>query len=427
VQFKFLLLLFFATTVHASAKNSGSAQFYGKQFSFPSTDDYSSTSAGVDLQWKFDWTNKGKWKFRSDLDLKTDFLAKDANEKTQFNPQSFYLDWKPSSLRFRAGYQTIIPEGPDVLNPADVIHSKNWTDPMSASHLGSNGISISQEIEAWQWEAFWIPEQTKPLLPGEHSPWWPREKRLPIESEDSEVLLPAGIRYEIQDPVELNQALKNNFAFRIQRKSESLEAQLLYYQGLSQDPYLNTNLSANLISLSPKQVVLVNSPARLIPLYYRHQVVAGTFVIPFESWSIKGGANWVKPLGDDFRLPGETSTGVLGIEKNIETRKGLMTVIVQHEVQQRQIKNQMSFLRSLYEDAWSLGLRVPWGEEMQFLGGVIYDSVGKSSILRLGGSRRLSDAWTIEADATWLQGPVDTTLGLYDRYDRYGLGLTYHW
>jgi len=376
---------------------------------------------------KTDWNARRIYKFRSDFEFQTDYLTKDSQEQFQFNPASFYFEAKTNPLKWRAGFQTIVPEGPDILNPADVIHSKNWIDPMSPTHLSSLGLSVSQEIDAWQWEAFFIPRQTEPVLPGDYSPWWPREKRLPIESQNTEIRVPEGVAYKVNEPTELNQALKNSFMLRLLRKSENFEFQTVFYEGFSQDPHLLTVSTLTLIATGSKEILQLDSPVLLMPLYYKHRVAAMTFVFPFESWAIKGGANWMKPLGDDSRIPGERSTGVLGFEKSFETRKGLVTAILQYQGQNRQDKNQISFLRSIYESAYSLAFRIPWGEETQFLGGVIYDSIGKSSILRLSASRRLTDSWTADLEGNFLQGPEDTLLGLYGNHDRYGLGFTYHW
>jgi hypothetical protein len=419
----FLLLFSFwilASEAHAEWKSSGSVALFYQKYAFQETPIYSNQAGGAELELMTDWKASKSWRWRSDLELQTDQLTKDSEEKTQFNPKHFYLEHKSwRGVILRAGYQTIVPDGPDILNPADVIHSKNWKDPTSPRHLGSAGLSLSQEVDEWQWEIFVIPKQTKPILPGEQSAWWPREKRLPIESEFiSEARIPADIEYKIDDEVEIDRALSNNVTVRFQRKSEAFEGQLVFYEGLSQDPHLFFNASSTNFVL--------DSPVKLIPFYFRHQVIAATFVLPFSSWSLKGGGNWIKPKGTDARLPGEESTNVIGIEKNFETRKGMVTILVQHEGQKRQAKDQISFLRSIYENAWSLGLRIPWGEDWQIIAGGIYDSVGKSSVAKLAITRRLTDSLSLTVDGQWLSGPEETMLGLYDKYDNSSLDLTYH-
>ena len=421
-----LFFSFFSFQCLVQAQTGGAIQGYYKQFALSPNDESANAAAGFNSDLKFDLKSKSSGRFKADLEFQTDQVSKDAAEKFRFNPRSLYLEKKSSMVVMRAGFQTIIPEGPDFLNPADVIHSKDWKDPTNPRSLGSAGISLSHEGSIWQWEAFFIPVQTKPRFPGDRSPWWPRGKRIPIESNDTEFQVPSDIKYTVTDGEDINHSLSNNYALRLGGKGVSFEGQLVFYEGLSQDPNVVIDSSGTLIALSPKLILLMNSPVILKPLFFKHRALAGTFVVPLETWSIKGGASQTKPVGDDSRLPGEVMTGVLGFEKNFETSKGLVTLILQHEVQRREAKNQISFLKSIYENAWALGFRIPWGEDLQFLGGFIFDTVGKSSLARLGANLRLSDAISLEIDSQFLQGPEETLLGLYDKYDSLSLGLTYH-
>lgn len=422
-----LFLLLFPCAAWAEWKMGGSAGPYINAFQFSTTNNVPTQKAGVQLDLKLDKKFDSNWRFRSDTWVRTDFNSPDAVERFQWNPKNLYLQRKSGGFTFRVGFQTLAVDGPDMVNPADIVHSKNWVDPSSPVTLGSAGISISQEVSNWNWELFYVPSQTRPVLPGEHSPWLPRENRLPIESVDTELRIPNDVSYQYLSPTELDDATKHNVTAKVQHKSESFEFQVIYYNGLSQSPFLLTEVNATLIAVSPKQILLVDSPVKLRPLYYRHEAIAGTFVLPFESWAIRGGFNWLKPKQSDDRVPGETSMAVLGLEKNIETSWGMITGIVEHVRQKRQDESQISFLRSVMEEAWTLGLRIPWGDETTFLIGGIYDQVGRSSVYRGAVTHRLSNSWSIEAGAQYLHGPTDTLLGIYHRYDSYQLKALYSW
>lgn len=410
----------------ADWKFSGSAGPYLNALTLPSTSQSPSQKSGLITELKLDNKISNSLRFKSDFFVRTDFMAKDNVETFQWNPRNLYIQKKIDSLVFRLGFQTLSIDGPDVINPADVVHSKNWVDPTSPITYSSAGLSMSQEIEKWNWEIFYVPFQTPPVLPGEHSPWLPRKKRLPIESNNLELRIPNNVRYEYGKSKELDNALKNNVTLKVQRKSELLEGQVLFYDGLSQGPFILADLDATFVSLKPKNTLLMNSPIKLHPLYYRQQVVAGTFVIPLSSWAIRGGMNWMKPKAD-YRVPGETVTAVVGLEKNIETQIGMITMIAQYIRQQRQAESQISFLRSFFEEALSFGARIPWGEETSFIAGGIYDQRGHSSIYKLGANRRLTNSWSLEGSAQYLQGPKATLIGLYDRYDSYQLRAIYSW
>lgn len=425
-----LLLCFYSAAsipgAHAEWKFSGSAGPYLNQLGIQSSTVTQSQKSGIYSELKLENKFENNWRFKSDLIFRTDFVARDSVEFFQWIPKNLYVQKKAGSIIYKAGFQTFVVDGPDIVNPADVVHGKNWIDPTSTLTMSSAGLSASQEINEWSWEALYVPRQTAAVLPGEHSPWLPRENRLPIESQNLEIRIPDNVRYQYLGAKTLNHALDNNVAFKVQRKSEKLEVQALYYNGLSQSPFLTTQVTGTLISVNP-DVIQVTSPVRLQPLYYRHQALAGTFVIPFESWAIRGGINWLKPEGSDKRVPKETHLIVAGVEKSVETPIGLVTGIVDYVRQERQDANQISFLRSVFEEAVTGGFRIPYGEETTFFAGGLYDLVGYSSMYKVSASHRLSSSWSIEGGGQFLQGPSSTLVGLYGKYDSYSVRTMYYW
>lgn len=423
----FLLFFFiFQTSASADWKYSGSAGPYLNSLGIPSTTKAPSDKAGITTDFSFEKKFESNYRFKSDIFIRTDFVARDAEEFFQIIPKNLYLQKSMSSINIRFGFQTLAIDGPDVVNPADIIHAKNWIDPTSPVTMSSAGLSFSQEVDDWNWELFYVPKQTAALLPGSHSPWLPRKNRLPIESVDTEIQIPDNVSYQYLDPIELDNALDHNVTLKLQHKSDNLETQFVYYNGLSQSPFLLTKVNGTLISVNP-EVIFVDSPVRLQPLYYRHHALAGTFLVPFESWAIRGGLNWLKPQGSDDRIPKETYMAVIGLEKSVETSFGLVTGIVDYVKQEQQNANQISFLRSVLEEAVTFGARIPFGEETQFFTGGIYDLIGKSSLIKLSATHRLSNAWSMEAQTQFLQGPDETLIGLYKKYDSIQLKFLFSW
>lgn len=420
-RMKYLLLLFlFSEQVQAQIRNQGELAVYFQSLTATNNGKNTPQFGGIDFSPQLDAKLPIDWRFKFDSHFDADFLAKENQDQFQSNFKNIFIEKTNKNLKVRLGYQIVTPSGPDILNPADLIHAKNWKNPTAPKTLGSAGVAISQEIDAWSWEIFYIPKQQAARLPGEKSIWWPREKRLPIESEFiSEARIPADLDYRIADPVETDSALSNNFALKLQGISEAFEGNILLYEGLSQEPKLFfAGTSTNFV---------LDSPVTLIPFYFRHRAYAMNFVLPFSTWSIKGGANWMKPMGSDFRTPGEESTAVLGAEKNLETKWGLVSLLIQHERQQRQARDQISFLRSLFENAWTIGARIPMGENHVFSVGGSFDTIGKSSVLKSNYRYRITDNLSTELDAQLLQGPEDTLIGLYSKYDQYSFRMNINW
>ncbi|MBY0517328.1 MAG: hypothetical protein K2P81_10490 [Bacteriovoracaceae bacterium] len=415
------------TDAVADWKYSGNVAPYFNGLNFGTSHNVPTQKAGLQTEHRLEKKINSQLKFKSDIWIRTDYNARDEVERFQWNIKNLYLQSKYKTMALKLGYQTMQTDGPDIINPADIVHSKNWVDPTNPVSLGSAGLSLAQEKNAWSWEILYIPSQTKPVLPGAHSPWLPRENRLPIESQNLELRIPNDVTYRYLSAEEINHATRNNVAAKIARKTENLEMQLVYYNGLAQSPFLLTEVNASLISLSPKQVLMVDGPVKLKPLYYRQQAMAATFLIPFESWAIKGGANIQKPETNDSRVPKETYTGVIGLEKSVETPIGLITGVIEHVRQKKLNENQISFLRSLFEEAWTAGVRIPWGEETTFMLGGVYDQVGGSSIYKFNVNRRLSTSLTMDFGTQHIQGPQKTLLGIYQKYDSAQFKLVYSW
>lgn len=420
-----MMLFMFSTPLLADWKFSGNVAPYFQKIGIETTSVVPSEKGGISANLNLEKKLSSKIKFRSDIWIRSDFFARDASEAFQYIPRNFHLQHK-SFLTTRLGYQTLQLDGPDLVNPADVVHSKNWVDPSSPVTQSSAGLSFSQEKSDWSWELFYIPRQTTALLPGSHSPWLPRKNRLPLESKDTEIRIPEDVGYQYLGAKTLNHALNHNVTLKLKKSTDNFDGQLLYYNGLSHSPFLLTRVTGNLISVNP-DIIAVTSPVKLIPLYYRHHVMAGTFNIPLNSWAIHGGINWQKPQGNDSRIPGETHLMVLGIEKSLETERGTITGILDYVRQKRQDENQISFLRSIMEEAVTGGLRIPVGEETQIFAGGLYDLVGKSSMYKASISHRLTSSLSVEGQGQILNGPKSTLLGLYQRYDSYQLKLVWSW
>ena len=419
-------MILFVLSIPALAdwKFSGNVAPYFQKIGIETTPLSPSEKGGVIANLNLEKKLHPKLRLRSDFWMRSDFFARDASESFQFIPKNLYLQFKSKSLTTRLGFQTLQLDGPDLVNPADVVHAKNWIDPTAPVTMSSAGLSFSQEKSDWNWEVFYVPRQTPAVLPGAHSPWLPRENRLPIESEETEIQIPNNVEYQYLGSKTVNQALNHNVTFKIQKKTDSFEAQFVYTNGLSHSPYLLTRVTGTLLSVNP-DVIAVTSPVKLIPFYYRHHALAGTFNIPLGTWAIHGGMNWMKPQGSDERIPDETTLGVIGVEKSFETRLGMVTTIFDYVRQKRQDADQISFLRSIMEEAVTGGLRIPLGEETQVFAGGLYDLVGKSSLYKATFTQRMNSSLSVEAQGQILQGPTKSLIGLYQRHDSYQLKLVW--
>jgi hypothetical protein len=173
--------------------------------------------------------------------------------------------------------------------------------------------------------------------------------------------------------------------------------------------------------------LIVDSPLEIRPFYYRHRVWAASWILPFEVVSFKGAANWMIPVGKDVRRPEEEGLIVAALEKNVEFDVGMVSFLIEYAQSLHHQRTEVSFLRSPFERSWIAGLRLPLYESHEVLSGLIYDSVGKSSIAQLGYKYRLTEEISLELQGRFLNGDGSTLIGLYREYDKYTARLTYAW
>jgi hypothetical protein len=142
------LILTGSLSAFGKTKGSGFLKSYYYKLGIPSTEEYSGQSAGFDGSIKFDWTARNRiFKLKSDLEFTTDYLSEDSKEQFRGNPEQLYVEAKTGLLKFRGGFQTIVPEGPDILNPADLFHVKNLK-----SEIQSKLMMPSKIILHFVWE-----------------------------------------------------------------------------------------------------------------------------------------------------------------------------------------------------------------------------------------------------------------------------------
>ena len=416
----FLFITVFFANALAQFKQSGSIGIQVQSYQYDLGNQFENEF------YQFQISSRADYKSRA-FKLKSDFTFQNQTPDTILQIKNLYFEVPQGGFKTRWGYQTLQIDGPDFANPAKVMNAENWTDPTNPLTLASLGVSVSLEYVQWQFDFLYIPQQTSTVLPHQKSPWWPRQKRLLIESEDTELKIPDDIQYEIRKNEMIDDADLNNFVFVMKQKSESIETQLVLYDGLSTNPFILTELTASVISLNPTQILLLESPVILKPIGYRHFVTAGTFLIPFDTWSLKGGLQFSKPKNSDERIPDSTQSATLGIEKNWDTSLGVTTHIFQLTHEPTAEKSQLSFLRSIFAKAVCYGVRIPLNDESDVLAAIIYDTIGKSSVHRSQFNFRMSESTSFSLAGQWLSGPKETLLNIYEDYDSYSAQITYHW
>lgn len=348
----------------------------------------------------------------------------DPEEAVQFEPTQLYLEGSRGSLKSRLGFQTFAWEGTDLVNPFDMIQARNYRDPLNIRTRPSAAWWTSYEAGSWQAEFIYIPKATTPLFPADRSPWWPRERVLPLDSQKIEIRLPKGVEYRVLERETLKGALDNNVAVRLIRRGDKGDVAIAGFEGLANDPsvVLDTSLK-NPIEVDPILIAEPEGAVGLRPVDIRWRAAAAGFNYAFSKGVFRWAGRTQQPLGDDVRVPAWSSLNVASWEQNVSIRERDCTLLFQIFSVQRSEEPQVSFLRSIFDRAFAVGARLPVTDDSEFYVGGVYDSIGHSSLARFTWKQRWNDNWGSDLDINSLSGPPDTLLGVFQEYDRADLTL----
>lgn len=382
---------------------------------------------------KFTLNPNYRWKYLENLRfvLKGDFTwdpqNKSTEEQTFTDLSDLYLKFSKGSWSFQAGYATYAWGTTDGYSPLDVINSKQYYDPLHSKKLGAPSVAFNWTGESVSLDAVYIPLQRESLLPGPQSRWLPRDVYVPeVPDNNLVLLLPKDLRFHYGARTQLDEALKNNGALRLQAHVANIDLTVMAFEGAPSFPLVEPLVDGNVIQVSPKTVVQMNPDVTLNLKDYRERRAGFSFVSSQYDFLLKYAGSYAQPLGDYANLPGWTQENVLGLEKTFEVgSEGTLIAILQHSFieSERSNDSNLSFTE-IFRRAFMLGGRLSWKEVwvFNFLG--LYDSKNFSHLGEFGISRRFFDAWTLTANATVIDGPETSTLGTYRKNDSYALSLS---
>jgi hypothetical protein len=335
-----------------------------------------------------------------------------------------FLEWRSEFFQLRVGWQTVQWEGTDILNLADVVNSKNYMRPLNPIPRSSLTVRLTHEIEEWELDFIYIPKKVNHRYPGNKSYWLPRNKRIVLENENTEVIVPQEIEYELNPSDVLNSADKNNIGTRINYRGSFADLSLFFFEG--------GNVSGTMmlegvpLEVSPATVIQLTSPVKITPVEYRQRVAGGMITKPFlESWLFRISASNTKPIGLDERIPSPQDSFVTSLELSTEIlRKPAVFSVGAYEVRKGD-SNQVALLRSIFAKAYSLAGRLELTEESSGLWGLVYDSIGKSSLFHLEWDQRFSGHLSFGVSLDVFSGANETLLGSYNDFDFYRTSLKY--
>ncbi|UOF02015.1 hypothetical protein [Bdellovibrio reynosensis] len=373
-----------------------------------------------------------KWKYKDSLRLylKPTLIANPNNnseeERYFADPTEAYLRYKGETASVQVGY-TIFSWGvTDGYNPLDVINSKQYFDPLHSRKLGAPVVDYSQTFGSWDIELVYIPQNRGAILPGTESRWLPREIYVPEAPENDLVLaLPDRPRYKYGTETELDDALKNNAAFRVQYHGAIVDVGLSFYEGVAAFPIIQPVVTGDVIEVSPKTVLAVAPDITLNTRNYRTRHAGLAFTSNQFGFLFKLASAYNQSLGTDPYLPGWSNDSVVGFEKQFSFDKGLLVAVLQHSFTRSQKESESNLsVSEIFRSAWMMGFRLSWAEVWTYSLSGLYDSNHGSNFYEVGLSRRFFDRWVLGVSGSYIAGESDTPLGVYEKNDSFSMNLS---
>lgn len=363
-----------------------------------------------------------EYKFNSNLKVKLEpFLFAINNEPEFFQFKQLVLQLKNSGQVYQLGYGVTEWEGTDFINPMDFVSPKNYQDPLNPFKISHLNLAVSGQIDDFSYDLVYIPRQEVARLPGENSLWWPREYSVPSLENDTVLLLPSDVKYQINDPEFQKSARDNNLALRLQYLGESRDLTLAFYEGMAVMPKLKPILTVVPIEVSPKTIYLLESPIEVQPSYYRHRVMAFAYVQTIKDVILRLSANHSQPIFEGKNSDPWRQLGVLSIEKNFPK----ITFLVQAVASKRPDSTEVSLVSSLLDKSLMAGFRWPINDKLLWSVAAFQEQTGFSyyfkSDLKYLWTDNLHQFFTIDS----LEGEKSSLLGAFSKNDRVSLKLTY--
>lgn len=347
--------------------------------------------------------------------MRSNFASKDSTQKLNFEPLEAQIQYKKRSRKIVLGFHRSPWEGTDIINPMDMVFAKNYLDPLSPSTRSAAGLFYSEDLGFVSLDLFYIPQQQKSLLPGNHSPWWPRQLYLPTDSTTQELRLPDRVAYEILSENELNTAFKNNVALRLQKNFGAVDLSLAGFEGMAQTPILTPQIVVTPLEVFPKEIFLLESPVRVKPTFYRHRVGAMAMTGLFGTTIIRLAAQHSQPVGDSRIIPGWSHQAVAEIEQTVNLRRSDITFLAELIYTKRQESGNIASLSSLLEKAAMVGFRWPFKENWSWISAYYQEFRYQSSFFHTELSRSHTDHLKSTVVLDYIGGTQNSPLGSFNK------------
>jgi hypothetical protein len=332
----------------------------------------------------------------------------ESNLATEGQPEKYFADlseafveWKKPSLKARLGWNTLNWGVLDLYSPMDVVNQRIYFDPFNSQKRGAPMLELQWNPKSWGISAIYIPFQGRSLLPSSDSRWYPRQVLMNLKSDQGQLLLPQKVEYNVASPVQLNNALENNFGFNVEKRWDEIDLHAIYFDGAAVSPSAQVVEQSTLIHFPPDAIYQGTGPITLHPLYYRTRTTGFGFTANTGSLIVRGESTYQSTLSPVSGQPFSSWTwqNGLGLEKNWEIGSGTLTQIIHYYRGQypRSTDNLPTSSFRLFDDTLLLGGRISLSDDKFVYASAVYEFPQAGIFWTLGYQAKLKESllWNI--------------------------------
>jgi hypothetical protein len=345
-----------------------------------------------------------------------------------FNSSEMYWDIKLKNIRLNLGSNVHNWGNLDGYSPLDIVNGRTLFNPLASDRRGAGMIDISYSGDDLKAQVLFIPKQTRTLLPSTDSRWLPREFIINTSSANETVLLPNTFQYYYPGYVEFDNALDSNFGARLSQTWGSLDAHLIYFNGMSNNTQISPTFQADVVAIDPL-ILQARSDIGIFPVYYRTETTGLSLVWAPSDLIIKLESAYARTTEKQPTLPEWSWQSGLALEIPTTVYSFSVTTVLQyyHGENKDPAENLVSSSSRIFDSAALIGQRIEWMDGMDSFMSVLIDYENQGHLFSAKINYSITDNWKTSGQVDVMGGDDTSILGTYKNNDRFIFVLSYLW
>lgn len=254
-----------------------------------------------------------------------------------------------------------------LFSPINFVDTASYWSPLAPESISSPAIRLLYRTSKIKAFLSYMPLRFENLYPGTESPWIPRKTPDSLEIDNNTLIFPNQAEYRVDDSIDLNSSLKNNFVAGLRLKLDPFLTQIILYDGVNTDPNAILNLNLNLLDADVNnQTLEVENPIAITPTYQRVTRVGFglRYTLPFK-WRLVYEGNYTRapeagqissnPLLNIRTSAFTSQTHTVGLEWGVPIGETLLVGVVQAYRSERENDSSLGFV-SPFKEAYLYGL-----------------------------------------------------------------------